>query len=580
LEHAETNLIEGEKRSLGPTESPAKSTRSISPPRSPTRSARSPSPSKPYIEQTDMYLGSNGGDYTSPLTQNNHISLTPRSPARSARGLSPTRNPSRQARELSPARSVRGEEGHKRLLDPQNEPAEVNCISPVTQSTQPVPSDVPPCSPARPTLSMSPPAHQNAQPYDSPAHSPTVPKQVTSSIQQTRSDPTATANRDVYIPPGQSASRADQIRAPVRVDSADISRDPPPSYNTKSGGWFGGWGKSITAAVSSLEEMAEPQAPPPQPAKPTLGWGSSAPKPASAEFSFGSGGSASAPRNTGFGFGGGLPPKPSDTEFDFGGKPSSKPSETGFGFGGGLPPKPSETGFGLGGSLPPKPSETSSGFGGHLPPKTSDTRFRFGSGLPPKPAETAFAPGVSRPPKSSETGFEFGGNLPSKPPQTKDVFEFSRSAPKPVETKEAQGISSPKESTDIGLRQDANGEPGNEDIEGSTPTSTDAIPDTNHTVGAIEIFEPEREGKVTSPTSSSSLTSPTFAPFRLMEEYRRTLRLQNSIRKRMEEYIDEREAEMNRREEEAKEALPKIQEEKEATRNTNAIMKEMITQAD
>ncbi|PVF92421.1 hypothetical protein CPB86DRAFT_877895 [Serendipita vermifera] len=66
----------------------------------------------------------------------------------------------------------------------------------------------------------------------------------------------------------------------------------------------------------------------------------------------------------------------------------------------------------------------------------------------------------------------------------------------------------------------------------------------------------------------------------LMKDYQDAIRLQSSIKAHIHLLLQEREADVIRREKEAKEALRKLEEEKEATRNANVLIKERMNQAE
>jgi hypothetical protein len=66
----------------------------------------------------------------------------------------------------------------------------------------------------------------------------------------------------------------------------------------------------------------------------------------------------------------------------------------------------------------------------------------------------------------------------------------------------------------------------------------------------------------------------------LMEDYLHATRLQNSLKKRIKQLLKEREVEARRKEDEAREALHKAEEERKAMENASALMKEKMKQAE
>jgi hypothetical protein len=66
----------------------------------------------------------------------------------------------------------------------------------------------------------------------------------------------------------------------------------------------------------------------------------------------------------------------------------------------------------------------------------------------------------------------------------------------------------------------------------------------------------------------------------LMDKYVEAVRLQNSLKKQIKQTLREREAEVKRKEEEAKEALRRAQKEKDALKKASALMKERMKDAE
>jgi hypothetical protein len=65
-----------------------------------------------------------------------------------------------------------------------------------------------------------------------------------------------------------------------------------------------------------------------------------------------------------------------------------------------------------------------------------------------------------------------------------------------------------------------------------------------------------------------------------MEDYLHATRLQNSLKKRIKQLLKEREVEAKKKEDEAREALRKAEEERKAMENASVLMKEKMKQAE